>query len=85
MGSLERVKMTMPIAKQHPQAYQFTFYRELLGDNGKRFDSPLSTLRVETNGTESDAIQTAIKRFERKNKLQNWKFLATGFRMSVVD
>jgi hypothetical protein len=75
----------MPILKPHPQAYQFTFYRELLGDNGKRFDSPLSTLRVQTDGTDSDAIQTAIKKFERKNNLHNWKSLATGFKMSLVD
>ncbi len=71
-------------AKIHPPVYEVTFYRELLGDSGKRFDSPLSTFRVEATGGEADTLLSAIKRFERQNKLESWRSLATGFKMSLV-
>jgi len=56
--------------ERKPHVYGVTFYRELVGDDGKRFDSPLSTIRIRTAGREVEALALAIRQFEKQNKCE---------------
>jgi hypothetical protein len=72
----------MPRAK--PKTYEVTFYRELVGNNGRRFESPLSKVRIETAASRDEAVAAAVHRFEHDNRLQRWDFLATGINVSRI-
>jgi hypothetical protein len=67
-----------------PKVYHVTFYRELVGDGGRRFDSVVDTIRVRRSRAKERAVSAAIKRFERRHKLAHWSHLASKFEITEI-
>lgn len=61
------------------KSFTITFYRELVNDQGSRFQSKLWSSRVESAHDKEEALAKAIKQFEKKNKLRHWDLLATKY------
>src|SRR5262249_41828362 len=55
-----------------PSSYRVTFYRELVGDNGRPCDSILDVIEVTAVRSEADAAAVAIRSFERRHGLRSW-------------
>ena len=66
------------------KVYRVTFYRELVGGNGKRYDSSIREAPIRTTHTQDEAMAAAIKRFERRKRLTHWNHLATKLDISAV-
>jgi len=66
------------------QVYRVTFYRELVGDNGKRYDSLIFEALIRTAHTQDEAMAAAIKRFVRQKRLTHWNQLATKVDICAV-
>ncbi len=66
------------------RSYRVKFYRGLVGDTGKPYDSELYATRIKGCDSEQAAAEEAIKRFQKRNKLVHWSDLATKYEVSTV-
>ncbi len=63
-----------------PDARGVSFYKRIVGDDGRSFLSRLD--RIEVDLTESDVVETAITEFERKHDIDDWRELADRYRVA---
>ena len=64
--------------------YEITFYREVIGGNGRCRDMPVDVLQIEEAATKETAIAQAIRRFEERNRVQRWNNLASRFAVAEL-
>jgi len=64
------------------QAYRVRFYRTLMQHSGQPCNSTVETIEIRRSRTEDRAVQAAIKRFVRHQRLTGWEWLATGYDVS---
>ena len=63
-----------------PDARGVSFYKRIVGDDGRSFLSRLD--RIEVDLTEGDVVNTAITEFERKHDVDDWRELADRYRVA---
>ena len=63
-----------------PDARGVSFYKRIVGDDGRSFLSRLD--RIEVDLTELDVVETAITEFERKHDIDDWRELADRYRVA---
>ncbi len=63
-----------------PDARGVSFYKRIVGDDGRSFLSRLD--RIEVDLTEQDIVDTAITEFERKHDIDDWRELADRYRVA---
>ena len=63
-----------------PDARGVSFYKRIVGDDGRSFLSRLD--RIEVDLTEGDVVETAITEFERKHDVDDWRELADRYRVA---
>ena len=63
-----------------PDARGVSFYKRIVGDDGRSFLSRLD--RIEVDLTELDVVETAITEFERKHHIDDWRELADRYRVA---
>ncbi len=63
-----------------PDARSVSFYKRIVGDDGRSFLSRLD--RIEVDLTELGVVETAITEFERKHHIDDWRELADRYRVA---
>lgn len=61
--------------------YCFRFYRSIMNDEGKPYDSTVEVIRISSAKTADRARKAAITRFVRHQQLSRWDCLATGYEL----
>jgi len=64
--------------KRAPQ-YHFVFFRDMVTDSGDRFRCRVDAVPVLHARSPDRALATALKVFERRHRLSNWRDLAHGY------
>ena len=63
-----------------PDARGVSFYKRIVGEDGRSFLSRLD--RIEVDLTEGDVVEAAIIEFERKHDVDDWRELADRYRVA---
>ena len=59
-------------------SYRFRFFRVLVNNVGRSFPSTIDTIQIRRARNEHRARLAALRRFERKHRVQVWHHLAHG-------
>ncbi|HEX7073831.1 MAG TPA: hypothetical protein VF226_07300 [Hyphomicrobiaceae bacterium] len=65
--------------------YEMTFIREVVNAYGKPCEMLLMTISIRRARSRDRAAAAAIKRFERKCRLQRWDALAHTYRVKEIN
>ncbi len=57
----------------------FRFYRTIMNDKGRPFESTVELITISRAKTEERARRAAVLRFVRHQQLSRWDCLATGY------
>lgn len=68
----------------HKASYEVRFFRHLVNDSGKPYQSRLTTLNIRRCGNPRQAATVAIKEFERQWALHEWRNLAHEMEVAEV-